>query len=333
MTCADFHYTQNVVSIYWKLPFMKQQSSHQGTVRASSRDTLPFVCYRVTKRSRPAFFYDDNCMVIFIIFCELPYHSRAIEAAIEKMAKRHALHISYYDPHGGQDNKRWSQLKISWRVLPKETNGLLSVHLWRKHPGQNASKVKVQGFFSVCWPFWFFQTLTKPHKFQKLPYSLRRYNIEPAISSCFLPAQCEVERSFIKSVNSHIASLAKFIFLCSRRLTGLHETSSIDDFSSGVANRGASIRIPRQVGNTQFSPPFGHWIWIRAQIQMWIRNGAWRAELSGFQFHPLPHLGLKTKKNCCGKILSLWMRTLFLIIRSVKTGLNCDLFCKHGTVE
>lgn len=33
-----------------------------------------------------------------------------------------------------------------------------------------------------------------------------------------------------------------------RRLTGLHETSTIDSFSSGVANRGASIRIPRQVG-------------------------------------------------------------------------------------
>lgn len=33
-----------------------------------------------------------------------------------------------------------------------------------------------------------------------------------------------------------------------RRLTGLHETSSIDEFSAGVANRGASVRIPRQVG-------------------------------------------------------------------------------------
>ncbi|VDP68410.1 unnamed protein product [Echinostoma caproni] len=33
----------------------------------------------------------------------------------------------------------------------------------------------------------------------------------------------------------------------SRRLTGLHETSSIHGFSSGVANRGSSIRIPRQV--------------------------------------------------------------------------------------
>lgn len=33
-----------------------------------------------------------------------------------------------------------------------------------------------------------------------------------------------------------------------RRLTGLHETSNINDFSTGVANRGASIRIPRHVG-------------------------------------------------------------------------------------
>ena len=31
-----------------------------------------------------------------------------------------------------------------------------------------------------------------------------------------------------------------------RRLTGLHETASIHDFSYGVANRGCSIRIPRQ---------------------------------------------------------------------------------------
>uniref|UniRef100_A0A1B6DFE8 Glutamine synthetase n=1 Tax=Clastoptera arizonana TaxID=38151 RepID=A0A1B6DFE8_9HEMI len=32
-----------------------------------------------------------------------------------------------------------------------------------------------------------------------------------------------------------------------KRLTGRHETSSIHDFSSGVANRGASVRIPRGV--------------------------------------------------------------------------------------
>jgi len=34
-----------------------------------------------------------------------------------------------------------------------------------------------------------------------------------------------------------------------RRLTGKHETSSIHDFSSGVAHRGASIRIPRGVSD------------------------------------------------------------------------------------
>lgn len=34
-----------------------------------------------------------------------------------------------------------------------------------------------------------------------------------------------------------------------RRLTGRHETSSIHDFSAGVANRGCSIRIPREVAD------------------------------------------------------------------------------------
>jgi glutamine synthetase len=34
-----------------------------------------------------------------------------------------------------------------------------------------------------------------------------------------------------------------------RRLTGKHETSSIHDFNAGVANRGASIRIPRGVSD------------------------------------------------------------------------------------
>ena len=34
----------------------------------------------------------------------------------------------------------------------------------------------------------------------------------------------------------------------SRRLTGHHETSTIHDFSAGIANRGVSIRIPRAVG-------------------------------------------------------------------------------------
>jgi len=40
-----------------------------------------------------------------------------------------------------------------------------------------------------------------------------------------------------------------------RRLTGHHETSSIHDFSAGIANRGASIRIPRQVTHIIIPPP------------------------------------------------------------------------------
>ena len=37
-----------------------------------------------------------------------------------------------------------------------------------------------------------------------------------------------------------------------RRLTGSHETSSFTGFSSGVANRGSSIRIPRQVAENGY---------------------------------------------------------------------------------
>ena len=36
-----------------------------------------------------------------------------------------------------------------------------------------------------------------------------------------------------------------------RRLTGRHETASMDKFSYGVANRGASIRIGRDVEREQ----------------------------------------------------------------------------------
>lgn len=40
-----------------------------------------------------------------------------------------------------------------------------------------------------------------------------------------------------------------------RRLTGRHETSSIHDFSAGVAHRGASIRIPRGVAGKYLNHP------------------------------------------------------------------------------
>ena len=36
-----------------------------------------------------------------------------------------------------------------------------------------------------------------------------------------------------------------------KRMTGKHETASYDIFTSGVANRGASVRIPRQTEKDQ----------------------------------------------------------------------------------
>ena len=55
----------------------------------------------------------------------------------------------------------------------------------------------------------------------------------------------------------HLVSSATYIFTFysfllqgednKRRLTGRHETGHIDKFNSGVAHRGASIRIPRQI--------------------------------------------------------------------------------------
>jgi glutamine synthetase len=36
------------------------------------------------------------------------------------------------------------------------------------------------------------------------------------------------------------------------RLTGLHETAAIGDFTFGLANRGASIRIPHSFMNNDY---------------------------------------------------------------------------------
>ena len=47
--------------------------------------------------------------------------------------------------------------------------------------------------------------------------------------------------AFDKYKDEHIAAYGPDNHL---RLTGLHETQSIDKFNYGVANRGASIRIP-----------------------------------------------------------------------------------------
>ena len=47
--------------------------------------------------------------------------------------------------------------------------------------------------------------------------------------------------SFRPVVKEHIAVYGEFN---DQRLTGLHETASIHDFSYGISDRGASIRIP-----------------------------------------------------------------------------------------
>jgi glutamine synthetase len=46
---------------------------------------------------------------------------------------------------------------------------------------------------------------------------------------------------------SHEEDIASYGAGLDQRLTGLHETCSIQEFKSGIADRGSSIRIPRQV--------------------------------------------------------------------------------------
>lgn len=53
-------------------------------------------------------------------------------------------------------------------------------------------------------------------------------------------AIANLEKNHMKHIHIYGAGLGE-------RLTGLHETSSLEDFSSGDANRGASVRIPKPV--------------------------------------------------------------------------------------
>ncbi len=57
-----------------------------------------------------------------------------------------------------------------------------------------------------------------------------------------------IEAAIEKLRHQHSRHIALYGKGNERRLTGRHETASIDYFSAGIANRGASIRIPRQVG-------------------------------------------------------------------------------------
>jgi len=56
----------------------------------------------------------------------------------------------------------------------------------------------------------------------------------------------EIIKAIEKLSKRHFEHIAIYGSGNERRLTGRHETASIDKFSYGVANRGASIRIPRQ---------------------------------------------------------------------------------------
>jgi glutamine synthetase len=50
----------------------------------------------------------------------------------------------------------------------------------------------------------------------------------------------------------HDTDIAHYGDKLAERLTGLHETCSIDTFKSGVAHRGASIRIPQPVAKNGY---------------------------------------------------------------------------------
>jgi glutamine synthetase len=52
-----------------------------------------------------------------------------------------------------------------------------------------------------------------------------------------------------------------------RRLTGRHETASMDQFSYGVANRGASIRIGRQVEEAGYGELLKFYLKYRVEVQ------------------------------------------------------------------
>ncbi len=56
-----------------------------------------------------------------------------------------------------------------------------------------------------------------------------------------------IEDAIASLALTHAAHIASYGAGLSERLTGLHETSSIHEFRHGIAHRGASIRIPRQV--------------------------------------------------------------------------------------
>ena len=62
-----------------------------------------------------------------------------------------------------------------------------------------------------------------------------RESYQPIVDAC---------EALVKNIQEHIQNYGSGN---ENRLTGLHETQSINEFSYGVSDRGASIRIPWQV--------------------------------------------------------------------------------------
>lgn len=56
----------------------------------------------------------------------------------------------------------------------------------------------------------------------------------------------KIEAAIKKLGTRHQEHIAVYGAENEKRLTGKHETGAIDQFTYGVANRGASIRIPRE---------------------------------------------------------------------------------------
>ena len=59
----------------------------------------------------------------------------------------------------------------------------------------------------------------------------------------------DLDKEFEEYKDEHIAAYGPDNHL---RLTGLHETQSIDKFSWGIADRGASIRVPHSFANAGY---------------------------------------------------------------------------------
>jgi glutamine synthetase len=57
-----------------------------------------------------------------------------------------------------------------------------------------------------------------------------------------------IEAAIAKLGKRHLEHIAVYGEDNEQRLTGKHETASMTSFSAGIANRAASIRIPRHVG-------------------------------------------------------------------------------------